>query len=297
MNDGTGAYTPGANVPIGAPFDVHAADINGDDKLDIFVANSYGQQLAVSLGNGDGTFRMPIAQPPRQRQRRRRGRLRPRWGPRCRRRRCAGRCGAHQRRLGRLLRPHGLLPPRDLARFARRRRRRLQRGSRPDFAPHRVLRATARRLPEQWRRHVRQSRSLCEPRPGRLASHPRRGLHRRRPSRLRGGVRVLAGARALSRQWRRHVSRTRRPSILSSTGPPARHRRLRPRRGPRPRGHEGRRRRRDHSPQQRRRHLRGARRSSCTATPAMSPSATSTPTDCPTSSPAMRPARGSSASP
>jgi hypothetical protein len=61
MNDGAGAYTPGANIPIGAPFDVHAADINGDAKVDIFVANSYGQQLSVSLGNGDGTFQMPIA--------------------------------------------------------------------------------------------------------------------------------------------------------------------------------------------------------------------------------------------
>ena len=152
INDGAGAYTPGANVPIGAPFDVHVADINGDGKLDIFVANSFGQRLVVSLGNGDGTFEMPIARTCRTTPT---ARLRPistatgtstssspiRWALRC-----------SSTTVRRILRPHGLLPPHDLPRFSRRCHRRLQRGRHARLRAHRIPWAAARRLSEQRQR-------------------------------------------------------------------------------------------------------------------------------------------------
>jgi FG-GAP-like repeat len=61
INDGTGHFTAGTNVSIGAPFRVKLADLNGDGKLDILVGNAYGQQVVVALGNGDGTFQTPLA--------------------------------------------------------------------------------------------------------------------------------------------------------------------------------------------------------------------------------------------
>src|SRR5438105_14729958 len=60
INDGTGKFNEIANVPIGAPFQVRLADLDGDGKLDILVGNSYGRQVVVSRGNGDGTFEQPV---------------------------------------------------------------------------------------------------------------------------------------------------------------------------------------------------------------------------------------------
>ena len=53
--DGTfqyGASYPGGNVPAS----IAVADLNGDHKLDLAIANSEGQSVSVLLGNGDGTF-------------------------------------------------------------------------------------------------------------------------------------------------------------------------------------------------------------------------------------------------
>ena len=39
-----------------APFSVAIGDLNGDDKPDLAVANSYPNTVSVLLGNGDGSF-------------------------------------------------------------------------------------------------------------------------------------------------------------------------------------------------------------------------------------------------
>lgn len=58
LNDGTGGFVRGEILPIGAPFNVKLADLNGDGKLDIYVSNAWGSQLCAALGNGDGTFQV-----------------------------------------------------------------------------------------------------------------------------------------------------------------------------------------------------------------------------------------------
>jgi uncharacterized repeat protein (TIGR01451 family) len=42
------------------PYDIVAADFNGDGKLDLAVANSGGTNISVLLGNGDGTFESAV---------------------------------------------------------------------------------------------------------------------------------------------------------------------------------------------------------------------------------------------
>jgi len=52
--------TPGKN-PSGVYFSIAAADVNGDQRLDLIVANSGDKTFSVLLGNGDGTFQSPVA--------------------------------------------------------------------------------------------------------------------------------------------------------------------------------------------------------------------------------------------
>jgi hypothetical protein len=56
---GDGTFQPKVNYPTGSsPYGIATADFNNDGKRDIVVAgNGFG--LAVSYGNGDGTFRAP----------------------------------------------------------------------------------------------------------------------------------------------------------------------------------------------------------------------------------------------
>jgi hypothetical protein len=45
------------------PASVAVGDLNGDGKLDLVVANFYGNDLSVMLGNGDGTFQPTVNHP------------------------------------------------------------------------------------------------------------------------------------------------------------------------------------------------------------------------------------------
>ena len=53
----TGGTIPGAPVAVGsAPTQVVSADVNGDGKLDLVVANGGGTMVTVLIGKGDGTY-------------------------------------------------------------------------------------------------------------------------------------------------------------------------------------------------------------------------------------------------
>ena len=53
----TGGTMPGAPVAVGsAPTQVVSADVNGDGKLDLVVANGSGTMVTVLIGNGNGTY-------------------------------------------------------------------------------------------------------------------------------------------------------------------------------------------------------------------------------------------------
>ena len=60
LNDGTGQFVHGETLPIGAPFHVKLADLNSDGKLDLYVANEWGQHLYTALGKGDGRFQVAV---------------------------------------------------------------------------------------------------------------------------------------------------------------------------------------------------------------------------------------------
>jgi hypothetical protein len=58
LGNGDGTFQPTATYDSGGTYaeSVAAADVNGDDKLDLVIANSGTDTLGVLLGNGDGTF-------------------------------------------------------------------------------------------------------------------------------------------------------------------------------------------------------------------------------------------------
>jgi hypothetical protein len=57
LNDGLGRFPVSEWVPIAVtPFDIAAADVNGDGFVDIVTANPTSQDVSVLLGNGAGLF-------------------------------------------------------------------------------------------------------------------------------------------------------------------------------------------------------------------------------------------------
>ena len=65
VGNGSGAFTAGStltfNSPSGIPRLSAVADFNGDNKLDIAVADRNTQAILVFLGNGNGTFAAPAS--------------------------------------------------------------------------------------------------------------------------------------------------------------------------------------------------------------------------------------------
>src|SRR5262249_45345894 len=58
LGNGDGTFRDPVSYATGnGPFGVTTADLNGDGKLDLAVANAYENSLSVLLGNGDGSFR------------------------------------------------------------------------------------------------------------------------------------------------------------------------------------------------------------------------------------------------
>jgi hypothetical protein len=55
-------FLPAVTYPSGGQFaaSVAVADLNGDGKLDVVVANANSNTVGVLLGNGDGTFQAPV---------------------------------------------------------------------------------------------------------------------------------------------------------------------------------------------------------------------------------------------
>jgi hypothetical protein len=62
MNEGSGRFSPPALYPANNPRSLLADDVNGDGILDLIYGSSVGA-LAISTGNGDGTFPTPLSQP------------------------------------------------------------------------------------------------------------------------------------------------------------------------------------------------------------------------------------------
>jgi hypothetical protein len=57
LGNGDGTFQPQVTYPTGGgPLSVAVADLNGDSKQDLVLANYFGFTVSVLLGNGDGTF-------------------------------------------------------------------------------------------------------------------------------------------------------------------------------------------------------------------------------------------------
>jgi hypothetical protein len=62
LGNGDGSFQPVVLYDSGGvnPWSVAVADVNGDGKPDLLVANRYSRNIGVLLGNGDGTFRRAV---------------------------------------------------------------------------------------------------------------------------------------------------------------------------------------------------------------------------------------------
>jgi hypothetical protein len=65
LGNGDGTFQPAVAYYSGGswPTSVAVADINGDGKPDLIVADSYSSSVGVLLGNGDGTFQSAVSYP------------------------------------------------------------------------------------------------------------------------------------------------------------------------------------------------------------------------------------------
>src|SRR5262249_37340401 len=56
---GDGQFAPYLDVPVGMnPYGIAVADVNGDQKLDLIVANGLSNNVSILLGAGDGQFNL-----------------------------------------------------------------------------------------------------------------------------------------------------------------------------------------------------------------------------------------------
>ena len=61
LGNGNGTFQPAVNISTGAePYSVAVADVNGDGRPDLIVANLGSNTVSVLLGNGNGTFQVPV---------------------------------------------------------------------------------------------------------------------------------------------------------------------------------------------------------------------------------------------
>ncbi len=66
LGNGDGTFTPASGSPFtvgNGPYAIAVADLNGDGKLDLAIANYLGNTLTILLGNGDGTFTFASGSP------------------------------------------------------------------------------------------------------------------------------------------------------------------------------------------------------------------------------------------
>ncbi len=61
LGNGDGTFQPANNIAAGkSPFSIAVGDFNGDNRLDVVVANNSSNTVSVLLGNGNGTFQTHV---------------------------------------------------------------------------------------------------------------------------------------------------------------------------------------------------------------------------------------------
>src|ERR1700692_382169 len=61
LGNGDGTFRPAINIPAGkSTCSIAVSDFNGDNRLDLIVANNGDNTVSVLLGNGDGTFQTHV---------------------------------------------------------------------------------------------------------------------------------------------------------------------------------------------------------------------------------------------